>query len=137
MHGQGHQGLSARKKKEEVTDAPTPVDYARIEAFLCGYGRKTEKESACTSFSEYRHLVGQYEQERRDAWELARWTEWRQEITNPYIKQKPRTPHEVLPFPWDAEQKEEREVTPDDCKIDADMLQFLNNQFDKYNGKDR
>jgi len=105
-----------------------------------GYGRKTEKEAACTTFGEFRALYEQREQERRDAWEIARWEEWHQTVMNPYVKQgnKPRTPKSMMRFPWETEDLT-REITPEDCHIDKDTLAWLEKKYNEYynNGKDR
>jgi hypothetical protein len=77
------------------------MDYAPIQAFLVGRCGKTIREAAQTSYAEYMLLVeGRNEAEKGD-WEKVRWMAYMQWAISPNLKRRPRTPQDVIRFPWE------------------------------------
>jgi hypothetical protein len=70
----------------------------------------TCREAAETSMTEYRLRVEGYQQRQRQEWEKARWQMFLAMQMHPYIKKKPSTPQDWIPFEW--EKKQRKEVDP-------------------------
>ena len=77
------------------------MDYAPIQAFLVGRCRKTLKEAALTSLEEFNLLAEGFTLEQRETWERERWRVYMDWATNPNLKRRPRTPQDVVRFPWE------------------------------------
>ena len=65
----------------------------------------TQKQAACTSMGEYRQRYEGKEQERREAWELARWEVFHKYLISPFLKRKPSKVTDVATFPWEQPTK--------------------------------
>lgn len=88
------------------------MDYSPIQAFLVGRCGKTIREAAMTSFEEYRILAEGHEQRMQEEWERARWQVFMQWTIAPLLKRRPRTPQDIVRFPWEKEQVKEVNVEP-------------------------
>lgn len=67
------------------------------------------------SAEEYGFLVRGYNENIQEQYNVARWMSFNQMITSPFIKQKPRTPEQFAPFPWDKPRKvQPSKVTPEE-----------------------
>lgn len=73
---------------------------------------------------EYLALRKAFEENRRQAWEIARWEQFNQISISPYIKRsdKPRRVIDLVRFPWDEENQEEQNV----YRLTDEELQKLN-----------
>ena len=88
------------------------MDYAPIQAFLVGRCGKTIREAAQTSYAEYMLLVeGRNEAEKGD-WEKMRWMAYMQWAISPNLKRRPRTPQDVVRFPWEENKVEAHDYEP-------------------------
>lgn len=79
------------------------MDYAPVQAFLVGRCGKTLREAAMTSEEEYRLLRDGYEAREREEWEKLRWRVYMEWSISPNLKKRPRTPQDVIRFPWEKE----------------------------------
>jgi len=79
------------------------MDYRPIEAFLVGRCGKTVREAAMTSLEEYRLLVEGHDRKVQEEWERVRWHVYMEWAVAPLLKRRPRTPQDVIRFPWDKE----------------------------------
>lgn len=77
------------------------MDYAPIQAFLVGRCRKTIKEAALTSLEEFNLLAEGFTQDQRETWERERWKVYMDWAISPNLKRRPRTPQDVVRFPWE------------------------------------
>ena len=77
------------------------MDYTPIQAFLVGRCRKTIKEAALTSLEEFNLLAEGFEQDQRETWERERWKVYMDWAISPHLKRRPRTPQDVVRFPWE------------------------------------
>ena len=77
------------------------MDYAPIQAFLVGRCRKTIKEAALTSLEEFNLLAEGFTQGQQEEWERARWRVYMDWAVSPHLKRRPRTPQDVVRFPWE------------------------------------
>jgi hypothetical protein len=105
-----------------------PPDWAAIEAFLVGRCGMSQVQAARTSAIEIQHLIEGKNREQQELWEVARWVRWHDLMCNPYVKpgSRPATPKLMAPFPWE---KPEREITPEECHIDQETIDWLNSLF--------
>ena len=90
----------------------------------------TQKQAACTSMGEYRQRLEGKEQERREAWELARWEIFHKYLISPFLKHKPRKVTDVATFPW--EQTKTKKVTRKQARVtqaEKDALAAIMNDF--------
>ncbi len=77
------------------------MDYAPIQAFLVGRCGRTIREAAQTPYAEYLLLVeGRNEAEKGD-WEKLRWMAYMHWRIAPNLKQRPKTPQDIITFPWE------------------------------------
>lgn len=83
------------------------MDYAPIQAFLVGRCRRTIKEAALTSLEEFNLLAEGFTQNQRETWERERWRVYMDWAISPNLKRRPRTPQDVVRFPWEIEQTAE------------------------------
>ena len=83
------------------------MDYAPIQAFLVGRCRRTVKEAALTSLEEFNLLAEGFTQNQRETWERERWKVYMDWAISPNLKRRPRTPQDVVRFPWEIEQTAE------------------------------
>ena len=83
------------------------MDYAPIQAFLVGRCRRTIKEAALTSLEEFNLLAEGFTQNQRETWERERWKVYMDWAISPNLKRRPRTPQDVVRFPWEIEQTAE------------------------------
>lgn len=89
------------------------MDYAPIEAFLVGRCGRTLKESALTSLREYELLVEGHSRKEQEEWERLRWEVFMQWAISPNLKRRPRTPQDIIKFPWEKEDTTEvKDVEP-------------------------
>lgn len=88
------------------------MDYAPIQAFLVGRCGKTIKESSLTSFEEYNLLVEGYDQMERKRWEQIRWRVFMEWTISPNLKRRPKTPQDVVRFPWEEVISEVKNIEP-------------------------
>jgi hypothetical protein len=67
-------------------------------------------------------------------WETVRWLAWWLTVTNGNIKRssRPRTPADIMRFPWDAPLKE---VKASDVRITAEMAARLNSLYEDFKKK--
>ena len=79
------------------------MDYAPIEAFLVGRCGKTLTQSALTSLREYELLVEGHTRKEQEKWERLRWKVFMEWAISPNLKRRPRTPQDVILFPWEKE----------------------------------
>ena len=93
------------------------MDYAPVEAFLIGRCGKTITQSALTSLHEYELLVEGHAKVEQEQWERLRWEVFMQWAISPNLKRRPRTPQDVIKFPW------EKEPTTPISQEDIDELQ--------------
>lgn len=77
------------------------MDYAPIKAFLVGRCRKTIKEAALTSLEEFNLLAEGHAAEQQEIWERERWHVYMDWAISPNLKRRPRTPQDVVRFPWE------------------------------------
>ena len=77
------------------------IDYGPIEDFLVGRCGMTQKQAACTSLLEYQQRIRGKEEERHEAWELARWVIFHKYLIAPFLKRRPSKVTDVATFPWD------------------------------------
>lgn len=77
------------------------MDYAPIQAFLVGRCRRTLKEAALTSLEEFNLLAEGLTQEQQEIWERERWRVFMDWSISPNLKRRPRTPQDVVRFPWE------------------------------------
>jgi len=73
-----------------------------------GHCRKTVREAMLVSAEEYGYLVRGYNEDIQERYNVARWMCFKRMLTSPFIKQKPGSPEQYAPFPWDKP----REVRP-------------------------
>ena len=71
----------------------------------------TCRQAAETSMIEYRLRAEGYQQQQRLEWEKARWQMFIAMQMHPYLKQKPRTPKDWIPFAWEQEEQR-KEIDP-------------------------
>lgn len=83
------------------------MDYAPIEAFLVGRCGKTLREAALTSLKEYELLVEGHSRVQQEKWERTRWEVFMGWAVSPNLKRRPRTPQDVIRFPWEKESASE------------------------------
>lgn len=89
------------------------MDYAPIEAFLIGRCGKTITQSALTSLHEYELLVEGHAKVEQEQWERLRWEVFMQWAISPNLKRRPRTPQDIIRFPWEKEDTTEvKDVEP-------------------------
>lgn len=89
------------------------MDYAPIEAFLIGRCGKTITQSALTSLKEYELLLEGHSRTQQEKWERTRWEVFMGWAVSPNLKHRPRTPQDVIRFPWEKETvTEAKEVEP-------------------------
>ena len=89
------------------------MDYAPIEAFLIGRCGKTITQSALTSLKEYELLLEGHSRTQQEKWERTRWEVFMGWAVSPNLKRRPRTPQDVIRFPWEKETATEaKEVEP-------------------------
>ena len=79
------------------------MDYAPIEAFLVGRCGKTITQSALTSLKEYELLVEGHSRKEQERWERLRREVFIGLAVSPNLKRRPRTPQDVIRFPWEKE----------------------------------
>ena len=79
------------------------MDYAPIEAFLVGRCGKTIVQSALTSLHEYELLVEGHSRKEQEKWERLRWDVFMGWAISPNLKQRPKTPQDVIRFPWEKD----------------------------------
>ena len=78
------------------------MDYTPIQAFLVGRCRRTIKEAALTSLEEFNLLAEGFTQNQRETWERERWKVYMDWAISPNLKRRPRTPQDVIRFPWET-----------------------------------
>ncbi len=61
----------------------------------------TQKQAACTSMTEYEQRLKGKEDERREAWELARWEIFHKYLIAPFLKRRPGKVTDICTFPWE------------------------------------
>lgn len=61
----------------------------------------TQKQAALTGMTEYQQRREGWEKGRQEQWELTRWLAWHHYSLSPFLKQKPRTPKDIVTFPWE------------------------------------
>jgi hypothetical protein len=83
------------------------MDYTPIQAFLVGRCGKTLREAALTSLEEFNLLAEGFTQNQRETWERERWRVYMDWAISPNLKRRPRTPQDVVRFPWEIEQTAE------------------------------
>lgn len=89
------------------------MDYAPIEAFLVGRCGKTMTQAAMTSLREYELLMEGHSRREQERWERTRWEVFMEWAISPNLKRRPRTPQDVIRFPWEKEDTADvREVEP-------------------------
>lgn len=65
-----------------------------------------------TSLEEYKLLVEGDERRTQEEWERVRWHVYMEWAVAPLLKRRPRTPQDVIRFPWEKEQVKEVNVEP-------------------------
>ena len=89
------------------------MDYAPIEAFLIGRCGKTITQSALTSLKEYELLLEGHSRTQQEKWERTRWEVFMGWAVSPNLKRRPKTPQDVIRFPWEKETTTDvKEVEP-------------------------
>ena len=83
------------------------MDYAPIQAFLVGRCGKTIRQSAMTSFEELNLLSDGHARREQEKWERLRWRVFMDWAISPNLKNRPKTPQDIVRFPW------EKEVAPE------------------------
>ena len=81
------------------------MDYAPIQAFLVGRCGKTVVQAARTSYEEFLLLTEGKAAEDHAEWERARWRVFMEWAVSPNLKRRPKTPQDVVVFPWEEPQK--------------------------------
>lgn len=89
------------------------MDYAPIQAFLVGRCGRTITQSALTSLKEYELLLEGHSRKEQEEWERVRWEVFMAWAISPNLKRRPRSPHDLIRFPWEKEDSTEvKEVEP-------------------------
>lgn len=88
------------------------MDYAPIEAFLVGRCGRTVREAAMTSLREYNLLVEGNNARIQEEWEQLRWQAYMQWSISPNLKRRPKTPQDIIRFPWEKEKVAEVTIEP-------------------------
>ena len=88
------------------------MDYTPIQAFLVGRCGKTIREAALTSLEEFNLLAEGFTQNRRETWERERWRVYMDWAISPNLKRRPRTPQDVVRFPWEENKVEAHNYEP-------------------------
>ena len=83
------------------------MDYPSIEAFLVGRCGKTIREAAMTSLAEYEMLMEGHNRRMQNEWERTRWMVFMEWSISPNLKRRPRTPQDVVRFPWEEQKTAE------------------------------
>lgn len=83
------------------------MDYQPIQAFLVGRCGKSVRDAAMTSMEEYRLLAEGHEQHQREEWERLRWKVYMDWSISPNLKKRPRTPQDIIRFPWEKDNTSE------------------------------
>lgn len=65
-----------------------------------------------TSYREYLLLSEGHAKSEQEQWERLRWQVYMEWAVSPNLKKRPRTPQDVIRFPWEKEQPVTREVEP-------------------------
>lgn len=91
----------------------------------------TCEQAGYTTMKEYRLRLEGYHNEQRNEWERARWQMFLVMQMHPHIKQgqKPNTPQQWIPFPWEKE--EHKEIDPSACKLTDEQKEKLSKIFGK------
>lgn len=79
----------------------------------------TQAQAARTSFTEYLQRRKGAEDAEHERYELARWTVWHSYNLSPFLKpgRKPRTPQDVVIFPWEEGAKKAKRITKKMAKV--------------------
>ncbi|MBQ2002526.1 MAG: hypothetical protein II240_04440 [Bacteroidaceae bacterium] len=77
------------------------MDYAPIEAFLVGRCGRSVKAAALTSVEEYNLLAEGHSKAEQEEWERLRWRVFMEWTISPNLKRRPRSPHDIVRFPWE------------------------------------
>ena len=89
------------------------MDYAPMEAFLVGRSGKGLKEAALTSYHEFELLLEGFTQREQEKWERTRWQVFMEWAISPNLKRRPRTPQDVIRFPWEKDKVAEvKDIEP-------------------------
>lgn len=89
------------------------MDYPSIEAFLVGRCGKTITQAALTSLREYELLLEGYSRKEQEKWERVRWEVFMEWAISPNLKRRPRTPQDLIRFPWEKDTATEvKDVEP-------------------------
>lgn len=89
------------------------MDYTPIEAYLVGRCGKTLKEAALTSLKEYELIAEGHKKTAQEEWERVRWEVFMGWAVSPNLKRRPKTPQDVIRFPWEKEASADvKEVEP-------------------------
>lgn len=88
------------------------MDYTPIEAFLVGRCGKTVREAAMTSLEEFNLLMEGHNGKVQEEWERTRWQVFMQWAISPNLKKRPRTPQDIVRFPWEKNDAPVVDVEP-------------------------
>lgn len=89
------------------------MDYAPIQAFLVGRCGKSLRDAALTSLQEYELLIEGHNRREQEEWERVRWRVYMEWGISPNLKRRPRTPQDVIRFPWEKESAADvKEIEP-------------------------
>lgn len=103
------------------------MDYAPIQAFLVGRCGKTVRDAAMTSLEEFELLMEGHNRRQQEEWERTRWAVFMEWSISPNLKRRPRTPQDVIRFPWEKEKAaaEVKQIEP----LTENEIQKLSNIF--------
>ena len=95
-----------------------------------GHCRKTVREAMLVSAEEYNYLLRGYNEEMQAKYNVARWMSFNSMLLSPFIKQKPLTPEQYAPFPWDKPREiHYSKVTPEEvAELEKMKMEFLANK---------
>jgi hypothetical protein len=115
------------------------MDYAPIQAFLVGRCGKGVRDAALTSFEEYTLLAEGYARREQEEWERMRWSVFMQWAISPNLKNRPKTPQDIVRFAWEKEEalvvKEIEPLTENEIMGLCDLFNI--NRENISNGQDR
>lgn len=84
-----------------------------MEAFLVGRCGKGLKEAALTSYHEFELLFEGFSHREQEKWERTRWQVFMEWTISPNLKRRPRTPQDVIRFPWEKDKLAEvKDIEP-------------------------
>ena len=99
----------------------------------------TQAQAARVGMTEYRQRLRGWEAGQHEEWERTRWLAWHNYNLSPFLKagQRPRTPKDLAPFPWEKGAGKPKKITRKQARIteaersalDAIMKDFYQRKY--------